>query len=550
MVMSTVQARTTGRAEFHASFRFLIFSGIASGLLLTLAYPSFSLAPLAWVAFVPLLYGLYQARDVRGALWASFAAGWVFFSLSCYWVAHVSVEGYTLFCPFLALFFLPFGWMVYHCYRKGKSAIFWGSIFWVASEFLRGNILTGFPWNLLYASQAKFLELIQMASVTGAYGVSFLVILINLMLFESALIVHGSRKHPGKKNPGRPLLIRSKILVALGVLVTGVVLVYGVRELNRAVRPAVLDREPVRLAAVQPNIAQECKWDPAMRADILERLQSLSRTAATSKPMVIVWPETSVPGELRNEAPLKEWVQGLSRELGCALLIGTQDSEGSDPRRYYNAAAWMTPERGITESYRKIHLVPYGEFLPFANVLPFLRRIIPIPEDFTAGSDYTIFQMRGPSMRWRDPDGTLRSETWMHRFGAVICFEDTFADLFRKFCSHHLDFMVNLTNDAWFKQSGAAMQHANSAVFRAVENRIHLLRATNTGYTCLIDPYGRVQADVREGSNIFVPGVLVADFVPLRMKSLYNQKGDLMAQGCIMLALFQIFLVVRAVIKK
>ncbi len=500
---------------------------------MALAYPSAALWPLAWIAFIPLLASLYHADNLRDAVASSFAAGSVFFLVSCSWISHVSAAGCVLLCLYLGLFFVPFGIVVYQIYRKRTSAIFWGAILWVALEFLRGNFLGGFPWNTLACSQAKFLHLVQMASVTGAYGVSFVVMLVNLTLFEGWL---GFRKT--KLQYSNPLSWG-----ALAILVAA--LVFGYRELRIADKAVAVEREPIRIAAIQPNVAQEQKWDPAHFMRIVTLLRKLTLDAAASRPLLIVWPETSIPGELRRDEKAIKFVQGLAKECGASLLIGSQDSgEGIKPK-YFNAAILIDPNRGIVDTYQKMHLVPFGEFLPGARAVPFIRRFIPIPEDFSAGLQQTIFSLRGQTLRWKEPDGTLRSEIQINRFGAVICFEDIFPEPFRRACMQHMRFMVNITNDAWFKNSGAAMQHANSAIFRAVENRVPLLRATNTGYTCLIDPYGRIRADVRNGDNIFVPGILSAEITPVHGRTIYNQMGDFFGQACLILALVQAFLMIR-----
>lgn len=517
----------------NTRFNSLALGGSLSGILLALAYPAFSLSPLAWVAFLPLLSDLYRAKTFRQAALASGAAGLVFFLLSCYWISHVSGVGYVLLCLYLCLFFIPFGLAVHAFYRDGKSMILWGSVAWVALEFVRGSLFGGFPWNTLASSQARTLPLIQMASVTGAYGVTFVVILANFMLFEFWMWMR------------RKALKTSLILIPAGIVLLLVVVDFGYRELRNAERLPAAQREPVKLAAVQPYIPQNQKWDPAYYPMIMRRLKALTLEAAESKPAMIVWPETSVPGELRNEKHAKTFVQALAKEAGVPLLVGTQDSVGNPPL-YYNGAALVDPDKGILTVHHKLHLVPYGEYLPGARWIPFFRWFIPIPEDFSPGKEKTIFSLRGPTLRWQEPDGTVRSETRMVRFGVVICFEDAFSELFRSYCENNqLDFMVNMTNDAWFQNSGASVQHANLAVFRAVENRMPLLRATNTGYTCLIDPYGRITADIRKDGSIFVPGSLVADVSPLRVKTPFNKLGDFFAHACLILALVKAYMIWR-----
>ncbi len=511
------------------------YGGLITGVLLALTFPNFSLSPLAWVAFVPWLFDLYRASDMREAIRSSAVAGLLFFLISCSWTAYVSVVGYVLLSAFLGLYFIPFGILVHALYQKRQSVILWGSFCWVGLELLRGVLLTGFPWNTLASSQAQLLPLIQMASVAGAYGVSFVVIMANLALFEGMLWAWG-----------KPLAL-TKQLCCAGLTLIILVFIFGYRELRvaNAAPDAATASAPIKIAAIQPNIPQEQKWDSTFYARTENQLRELTLEAGKTKPLLIAWPETSIPGEMRHDDSVRRFAQDLAKSAGAPLLVGNQDSDGAKPPKYFNAAHLVDAERGIVESYRKMHLVPFGEFLPFARWLPFLRRIVPIPEDFSPGKELTVFSLRGPTLRWLEADGTLRSEIRMIRFGAVICFEDIFSGLFRNLCQQNLDFVVNLTNDGWFRHSGAAMQHANLAVFRAVENRIHLLRATNTGYTCLIDPYGRVVADVRKDGSIFVPGIISADVTPLRLRTIYSQMGDFFARACLILAIMKAFLLVK-----
>ncbi len=358
--------------------------------------------------------------------------------------------------------------------------------------------------------------------------------MVNFLLFALWLSLHGK-------------VLQGFQPFALGAVAMVIAcLVFGHLELRKADAAAAVESLPIKVAAIQPNVPQEQKWDPAFRDEIASRLQRLTLEAAKAKPLLIVWPETSVPGEVRNDAPMTRFAQDLAKQTGCNLLIGSQDSSlDAKPgavRKYYNAAVLVDAKGEMTQVYRKMHLVPFGEFLPFAKWFPFLRWFIPIPEDFSAGTEATVFQMPGNVFRWMDLDGTRRHVMDMRRFGVAICFEDTFSEPFRRLCYQKLAFMVNMTNDAWFQHSGIALQHANLAVFRAIENREPLLRSTNTGYTCLIDPYGRIQAQVKKDASIFVPGMLVAEIVPNFVKTIYSQMGDFVAQACLILALMKVFI--------
>ncbi len=497
-------------------------------MLLAFSYPHFSFSVLAWVAFIPLLLELRHCASFKQAAVSAAIAGFVFFAISCYWTAHVTAVGAVLLFFYLALFFAPFGMGVYALYSKQQSAVLWGALFWTALEFLRGQLLGGFPWNLLASSQSEVIPLIQIASITGVYGVSFLIIMANLIVFEFGLWA-----------AGKPLKA-SAVLLPAGAVLIFAAFAYGSFELRAADKAPAAPREPFKPAAVQPCVPQEQKWDPRHRNEILNRLRSLTLSAVAQNPQLVVWPETSVPGEIRKEAELRGFAEAIVEETGVPILIGSQDSDEKTPSSYYNSAVLVEKGRDVWQSYRKMHLVPFGEFLPGAKWFPFLRRFIPIPEDFSPGGEQTIFQLKGPSFSWREPDGTIRSEMRMMRFGVVICFEDVFPELFRQACLQGVNFMVNVTNDAWFQRSGASRQHGALAVFRCVENRVPLLRATNTGYTCFIDAYGRVTAHVASAADIFVPGFLTAEIPPhAPSKPLYPKLGDFFAHACLIMAIIK-----------
>lgn len=418
----------------------------------------------------------------------SFLTGFLFFLGLTHWLYHVTWPGMFLLVFYLSLYVVLFGMGVAFLSDRGfLLGILTLPSLWVALEFLRSHLLTGFGWGLLGYSQWRFLPFIQIADVTGAYGVSFLVMLGNVTLY------HLIRWDHSKK--GRLFLVIGMAVIFFSTLF------YGKIRLQTLLSPSTL-----RVSVIQGNIPQDLKWDASARDLVMKKYEHLTELAALNTPDIIFWPETSVPGFLPDEKDLLDRLVALSQKIKTYLLVGTPWNEGGVT---YNSALFLKGGK-ILERYDKLHLVPYGEFIPFEDTFPFMRDWI-VTGDFYPGKEETVF---------RHPKGS---------FSVLVCFEDIFPELVRRFQGS--DFLVNITNDAWFGESGAPFQHAQASVFRAVENRKTVLRIANTGYTCLIDPKGRILQDLRvEGEALFVTGFRTWDvsFSQSKEETFYSRYGDLL----------------------
>ncbi len=478
---------------------------VLSALLLRAAYPKFDAWPLALIAFWPLLTALEGRRPFQGFLIA-FTAGIVFFLTSIFWLIHVTILGMVILSVYLALYSGFFG--LGFCSLKDKlgpgGRLVFVPALWEMLEFTRRHLMTGFTWALLAYSQDLDLAGIQGADLTGAYGVSFMVMFVNVLFFEAGRMVRakaGSRPRP--------------ILIALAVVIAWVG--YGIFRLQQDPGRG----EPAKVAVIQGNIAQEIKWVPQFQEGIFSKYRLLSEIAALKEtPDLIVWPETSLPDYFEsgiNDGPLRE----LAGSLGTALLVGSIRLDGA---KYYNSAILFSGSGEVEGIYDKLHLVPFGEYIPLRRAIPFLEKLLPI-EDFTAGRDPKVFALPG---RGTPP--------W--RFGVLICFEDIFSERARSLAERGADVLINMTNDAWFGDTVSPYQHQQASVFRAVENRAPLVRAANTGISCFIDDTGAVKKTVEDnhGKPTFVTGHAAALVAPTRRRSLYTSIGDLFALLCVLYA--------------
>ena len=481
-----------------------------SALLFALSFPSFLSTwgwfPLAYVALVPLFWVLQRAGWVRtliyGVVYGLLSYGlfnfWLgkFHPLALYFVAPVHAFYFLLLFPLLKLIDKAFP----------RTAFLWQSLLWVGYEFVKAQGFLAYSYGILGYSQYLFLPLIRIAEVTGVWGVSLLVV------FPSALLAAALRA--GLK--AFPAGLKSLRLYVLGyALVFVLSLSYGA-----AVKSNLDESRRWKVALIQHHIDP---WQGGYTAyeRSLERLLELSRQAARENPEIIIWSETAfVPAidwhtryrtDQRTYGLVKKLREFLSTQ-NAYYLIGNDDGQlvrdesGQEFRADYNATLLF--ERGeILQTYRKIHLVPMTEHFPFRKVLPGIYRLLQNVDThfWEKGAEVTVFEAGGV------------------RFSTPICFEDTFGYLGRRFVREGADVLVNVTNDSWSKSVAAEMQHMSCAVLRAVENRRSVVRATNGGITCLIDPNGQIVSRIEP----FIKSYLV-DTVPVytRGQTLYTRWGD------------------------
>jgi apolipoprotein N-acyltransferase len=491
-----------------------------SGLLLTGSFPKMGLGWLAWFALVPLLYAM-KDQSTRGGFRCGYVTGLIHFLSLLYWLVPVMrTYGYLplylsiiilfLFAAFLALFMAAVTTIL--AYTGRKPAVLLAAIppVWVALEYIRSFIFSGFPWELLGYSQYERLHLIQISDILGVYGLSALIALVNGALFISLLFL---LKKKWRQTAVTKRLAAGSVLVL--VLSVSLIWAYGLWRIEAIDRLSAAAPKS-RISVIQGNIDQAVKWDPAFQIKTVEKYNDLSSLAAKDSPDLIVWPESATPFYfMYNVAPSELVFEGI-RQTGKAYLIGSPSFvRQSDAVEYYNSAYLIVPEDKTVGKYSKTHLVPFGEYVPFKPYLPFLGKIVAQVGDFKAGRI-------GNTIPWRN-----------EQLGIQICYEIIFPRLSRAMAKNDATVLINITNDAWFGKTSGPYQHFSMTVFRAVENRRSLARAANTGISGFIDPTGRILA-----STDLLQDAVATQTVPLlKNKSIYTKIGDVFAQICLTITL-------------
>jgi apolipoprotein N-acyltransferase len=496
-----------GQLTFRRSHIFKDLSlAVISAVLLALSFPKFDLEFLAWFAFIFLFSALEKSSKTKAFL-LSFTCGAVFWSVTIWWLVHVTLLGTIVLILYLSLFFGAFGLALSGFLRSRKAQsigpgfIFFSAAAWLLLEYGRSRLFTGFPWALLGYSQYLNLPAIQVADIFGAWGVSFLLVMFNAALYS---VIRGKSAAAEK----------TRYLIA-PVIILALVFGYGYFRLQQAKRSGDSAKRAVNISVIQGNILQELKWQPQARQEIMDKYLMLSRQAAKEKPDLIVWPEAAIPVILEEEPAYYEMVRNLAEQAGTPFLFGAVTSrEGG----YYNSCLMVSQEGETIGRYDKLHLVPFGEYIPLRAVFPFLETIVPIG-DVNPGQEYALFSVQLPGV----------GHSLSSKFGVLICFEDVFPELSRQFVRKGAQFLVNITNDAWYKQSFASYQHFQASVLRAVENRISVLRSANTGVSGFISPEGRIVSLVKDasGRDLFVDGYKMERvLVKKGGKTLYTKFGD------------------------
>jgi apolipoprotein N-acyltransferase len=495
---------------------------LLSGILLIFSFPNVDLEFFAWFALVPLFYAI-EGKNPSRSFYLGYLTGIVSFLGILYWIV-VAVHTYgniplipsvlilLLLVAYLSLFTGAFTFLIRLIQmRSGVQTFLFTPFLWVALEYLRSFLLTGFPWANLGYSQYLNLPFIQMADRTGPYGLSFVILLVNATLYRIL------RQWPKKIFPLREASVTAILLLAL--------LIYGYVKMGRVDRQ-MLQNPPLKIGLVQGDIDQSIKWDKAFQLETLNIYERLSLRLAEDKPQLIIWPETATPFFFQDAKEYQPVVLDVPKKTNAFLLFGSPSYKIERGRvNHYNSAYLISPSGEVVGKYDKIHLVPFGEYVPLQDFLFFIGSLGEGIGDFKSGKKIYNFPL---------PQG---------RFGVLICFEIIFPDLCRKFVKQGANFLVTITNDAWFGRTSAPYQHFSMAVFRAVENHVFVVRAANTGITGIVDPKGKI---LRKG-GIFEQEAMNGTIHLSNQKTFYTLYGDLFAWAC---SAFSILLLAYALTRK
>jgi len=525
-------------------------AAICSGLLYTGCFAPFNFTWLCWIALTPLLAAIWFSGEDSRHRWLrnfllGYIAGLTFFWTAFSWLTTVTVLGWFVLQFYMAIYFALWAWFCGLVQpREKKSArgsVKWDRMLaqassaapasrspwtkstnnlllaflvaaaWVMQEWLRGWVFSGFGWNGLGVALHDKWPLIQIAEFTGVAGLSFMVAFANVIVLTTGyrLVLEA-----------RTRTVRPHFDLTLTLAAIVGVLTFGLRAAQ--VSPTT---KPLRVAAVQSNVPQNQKFDPEFTRRIFDQFRRLSEIALRSNPPpdLLIWPESSMPGPVLADRESYQFVMDLAASAESDILLGTIDEQNGD---VFNAALLISDGGERIQVYRKLHLVPFGEYVPGRQRVPLLARIVgdQVPGDFKPGNDHTVFELTNSDIK----------------VAPLICFEDTIGELTRRFVlpsetSPGANLLVDITNDGWFQRSAGSHQHLANAIFRCVETRRPMVRAANTGVTCFVNEFGRVTQKLQdETGSTFTEGVLTGEVkVPIEHElTFYTRHGELFARLC------------------
>ena len=513
-----------------------------SAILQVIIFPLPGIYVLSWFALTPLILALLRARpagqlEIAGSVrlrpatpgqgfLLGYACGILWYAGTCYWIydtmrqygglsAPEALLALFLFCCYLGLYHGLFGLLV--CLLAGSGRDFrpplvMAPFLWVAVELARTRV-TGFPWNLLGIAQVDNIALCRITGWTGVYGISLEIALVNVALAAAFLVPRQKR----------------------GAMLTAALAAAAVLQAGRLVEapPAKADHAAL---LVQQNVPVSVEWTPAYLQQTLNELTQLTVKSASSSPAkidLIVWPESPAPF-FTNDPRFREAVSAMARDtriwtvagsIGTGSIgtgsIGTSSAAGAGGQTspVFNSAAWISPSGDWTARYDKVHLVPFGEYLPFPSLFSFAGGLTKEVGEFQSGASR------------RPLDGGDE------RLGVFICYESIFPDEVRQFAHQGAQVFVNISNDGWYGDSGAYAQHLNQTRMRAIENNRWLLSATDTGVTASIDPWGRVVARIPRKERT----ALVAPYALTSVTTFYTRHGDWFAYACAIISIAALF---------
>lgn len=474
---------------------------LMSASLLIVSFPKMNQPLLVWFAFVPLLYVAEKQSSFR-----SFLSGWLcgllFYIGLVYWIVVVTTTYGNLPYPLgILLMVLLSAYLALYCgsalalsrYVELKTSVplpLLFPFFWVSMEYVRSFLFTGFPWQNLGYSQYQMKTIIQSSDITGVYGISFFIVWVNGTVFLLLKALE-CRRIPWKS------LVPALLLLVFHLL-------YGTIRIN-AIEKLAAQAPPFTVGVIQGNIDQGIKWDVRFREQALAIHQALTLNALKENAELVIWPESATPFYFQSEPYYQNALFDLIEGTGAYLVVGSPSMIHDNHRTLqYNSAFLLSPAREVAGRYDKMHLVPYGEYVPLKTLFFFIDKMVQAVGDFSPGQAISLLKLPGAP------------------FAVLICYEIIFPDLTRRFVKDGARFLVNITNDAWFGNTSAPYQHFSMAVLRAVENKRFLARSANTGISGLISPTG----EIRSASQLFTEASLTGTIKLLSTATFYSTYGD------------------------
>lgn len=481
---------------------------LLTGVLLFFSFPKFGHGWVVWFALMPLFFAL-RGKSPGMAFSIGGIAGFVANLGILYWVAGAvirygylsTVTGYSvllLLVLVMSLYVALFAAVLAVLTGRGIPEILAAPPLWTLIEFGKSRLFSGFPWeNLGYALHDN-VPILQFADVAGVFGLSFLIVFVNAVLFDIFRLNRANRR-------------RVTIAIVFTSISVLLLFFYGHYRIEQVERMGKEGR-PLEVAVVQGNIEQAVKWNPAYQFRTLEVYETLSRETLRERADLLVWPETAMPFFLQDGDEKQRRVRALARENRVDLVAGSPGYREKGGRIVYgNSAFLITPDGAVSGRYDKVHLVPFGEYVPLKRFFSFAEKLVAGAGDFVPGTGFV-------------PLPTERGD----KLGVLICYEGIFPEIGRAYKKAGADLLVNITNDGWYGRTSAPWQHLSMAVFRAVENRMYLVRAANTGVSAVVSPTGKIEGR----TGLFERTGLRGTVRIFAMETLYSRYGDYFVCFC------------------
>jgi apolipoprotein N-acyltransferase len=505
----------------NLSFCYQIIISSISGILLVLSFPKFGEGFIAWVALVPLLYALKDTRRLTEAFSLGLITGLLCHIGILYWITYVvvhygklpyyaGISAMLLLAVYLSIYIALFASGIVYFRNRGIPVILAAPALWTALEYSKSHLFTGFPWENLAYSQYKYLPLVQMADITGIYGITFIIVMVNVIVYDVILITKLEEKR----------VLRE---VIIGCVIILIICVYGILKIY-SVKNSLENADSVDVSIIQGNIDQDIKWNPQFQKETINIYKNLSLSKAVSGSGLIIWPETATPFFFQDVDDMHRMVIDLPRDSGSWLLFGSPSYvKNKEGLSFLNSAFLVSPDGNIRGQYDKMHLVPYGEYVPLRQLFPFISKLVAGVGDFSSGKGFYPLSVDH------------------HKLGVLICYEGIFPETGRSYKNAGAQLLVNITNDAWFGRTSAPYQHLSMTTFRAVENRMYIARAANTGISAVIDPTGKIMSKTK----LFEETSLRETVKYMNDKTFYMLYGDIFAYICILFICVCIFISIR-----
>jgi len=475
-----------------------IFLALLSGFLLFLSFPKFGMGIIAWIAFLPLFAALQRTFCIRQAALLGMLTGITAHIGLLYWITTVIVNyGHLPYYMGVFILLILAGYLSLYIAAFAVGIVFLRNIIplyltapilWICLEYVKSYLFTGFPWANLGCSQYQYYVLIQITDIAGVYGLSFLIMLLNTAIYEMM-----------NERSGKTWALSIVVL-----LIWIAVYSYGIARINQ-ISKMKENAIGMNVALIQGNIDQSIKWNESYQRETINIYESLSLRRQHPEGGLLVWPETAVPFDYQDEGELRHRVTDIAKKSHSWFIMGSMSYQMKGKiKDYYNSAYLLSPKGDVHGKYDKVHLVPYGEYVPLRTIFPFITALAADIGDFTKGKGFIPLEIEG------------------RKIGVLICYEGVLAEAARQYKNQSAELLVNITNDAWFGTTSAPYQHFSMSIFRAIETRLYFVRAANTGISAIVDPTGLII----KKTDLFKKDEISANIKFIKTGTVYAKYGD------------------------